>query len=124
MQDLFTIKDYVLYFTMIGVTIIGLFGFTWIPYRIVQNIKMLFKEKYNIFNVLIFIASLIIFYYWATSFYKLIFKCIAGTMNMHCSGSRSGELLILLGFTFFFAVFEVVLFILKFLKRRIYESKI
>ena len=124
MPDLFTVQEYVLYFAMIGVTIVGLFAFSWIPYRIVQNVKILVNEKYNIFNVLICISSLIIFYFWATSFYKLIFKCIAGTTNMHCSASRSGELLILFGFTVCFAIFEVVLYILKFLKRKVYESKI
>ena len=122
MFESFLISDDFLYTAAIIFTVIGLFAFSWIPYRAYCITAQLIQNKSNIFHFLAFFASLGILYIWSISFYKLIFKCIAGTVQMHCSASRSGELLILIEVALSLVIFELVLFIFNFLKSKLYAA--
>lgn len=62
MFESFLISDDFLYTAAIIFTVIGLFAFSWIPYRAYCITAQLIQNKSNIFHFLAFFASLGILY--------------------------------------------------------------
>ena len=115
------IKDVGIIILAMSVTAIGLFALSWIPYRIFQSIQLFYLEKFNIFNLLIFFISLLVGYFWCVLFFKLTYHCMLELA--HCSATRGGAIFVLINIGFTLFIYECLLLMIKFFKRKIYETK-
>ena len=115
------IKEVGIIILAMSVTAIGLFALSWIPYRIFQSIQLFYLEKFNIFNLLIFFISLLVGYFWCVLFFKLTYHCMLELA--HCSATRGGAIFVLINIGFTLFIYECLLLMIKFFKRKIYETK-
>ena len=115
------IKEVGIIILAMSVTAIGLFALSWIPYRIFQSIQLFYLEKFNIFNLLIFFISLLVGYFWCVLFLKLTYHCMLELA--HCSATRGGAIFVLINIGFTLFIYECLLLMIKFFKRKIYETK-
>lgn len=98
-------------------TTIGLLGLSWTFYRLYQQGKNWLKSPMEWVNIFSLILSLILSYFAISTIYKLIFKCFAG---LHCSASQSGEMIFLSQFAVILIVYEIILFVLSFCRKKLY----
>ena len=111
------IKEVGIIILAMSVTAIGLFALSWIPYRIFQSIQLFYLEKFNIFNLLIFFISLLVGYFWCVLFFKLTYHCMLELA--HCSATRGGAIFVLINIGFTLFIYECLLLMIKFFKRKI-----
>jgi hypothetical protein len=100
---------------MFGLAIIGLLGFTLVPYRSYQFSHLLIQKPLKPLYLLIAPVTGFLLYAWSVAYFKVIFKCLAEAV---CGANRAQGILILALFGFIVLVYELLRLMAIYLYRR------
>jgi hypothetical protein len=107
--------DTIISVLMFSLAVVGLVGFSLVPYRTYEYSRFLYKNRFKSQFLLALPAIGFLVIVWSTTYYKVIFKCLT---EMVCGANRAQGVIILALFGCIVLAFEVVRYATIWLYRR------